>query len=147
MKFMKIAAIGAVLAAGIAHAEGDATDPAAKAREDVMKAIGMNVGTLGKMAKGETPYDAAAADAAKAAIVTAADGIAAAFETQGGEDPTSEAKPEIWTNWDEFLKDAAALKTAAEGADVSSAEAIGAALGTIGGTCKDCHTEFRNMKM
>ncbi|MCB6177744.1 cytochrome c [Rhodobacter sp. Har01] len=147
MKFTKLVLVGALLAAGAAFAEGEATDPAAKAREAVMQAVGMNVGTLGKMAKGEMPYDAAAAEAAKAAIVTAAGGIAAAFEAQGGEDPTSEAKPEIWANWDDFLKNADALKVAAEGADVSSAEAIGASMGTLGGACKDCHTDYRNMKM
>lgn len=142
MKFVKIALIGALLA-GAAYAKGDATDPAAKAREDVMKAIGGSLGTLGGMAKGEVPYDAAAAEAAKAALVTAAGGIAAAYETQGGEDPTSEAKPEIWTSWDDFVKKADALTAAATAADVSSAEAIGASLGAIGGTCKDCHSVYR----
>lgn len=143
MKLLKIAAIGAVLAAGAAFAKGDATDPAAKAREDVMKAIGGAMGTLGGMAKGEVPYDAAAAEAAKTALVTAAGGIPVAFEAQGGADPTSEAKPEIWANWDDFAKKATALGAAATAADVSSAEAIGASLGVLGGACKDCHTTYR----
>jgi cytochrome c556 len=146
MKFFKIAAIGAVLAAGAAFAEGDATDPAAMEREKVMKAIGGAMGTLGGMAKGEVAYDAAAAEAAKAALVTAAGGVAAAFETQGGEDATSEAKPEIWTSWEDFVKKSDALTAAATVADVSSAEAIGASLGAIGGACKDCHTTYRVMK-
>ncbi len=143
MKLLKIVAIGAVLAAGVAFAKGDATDPAAKAREDVMKAIGGAMGTLGGMAKGEVAYDAAAAEAAKAAIATAAGGIAVAFETQGGADPTSEAKPEIWANWDDFVKKADALAAAAAAADVSSAETIGASMGALGGACKDCHTAYR----
>ena len=146
MKLARIALVGVLLAAGAAFAEGDATDPAAKAREDVMKAIGGAMGALGGMAKGEMPYDAAGAEAAKAALVTAAGGVAAAFETQGGEDATSEAKPEIWANWDDFVKKADALSAAATAADVSSAEAIGASLGAIGGTCKDCHTAYRVMK-
>ncbi len=143
MKLAKIALVGAFLAAGAAFAAGDATDPAAKAREDVMKAIGGAMGTLGGMAKGEVAYDAAAAEAAKATLVAAAGGIAAAYETQGGADPASEAKPEIWTNWDDFVKKADALTAAATAADVSSAEAIGASLGAIGGTCKDCHSAYR----
>jgi cytochrome c556 len=145
MKLLKIVVLGATLAAGAAYAAGDATDPAAKAREDVMKAIGGAMGTLGGMAKGEVAYDAAAAEAAKAALVAAATGVPAAYETQGGEDPTSEAKPEIWANWDDFVKKADALTAAATAADVSSAEAIGASLGAIGGTCKDCHTTYRIM--
>jgi cytochrome c556 len=146
MKILKIAAIGALLAAGAAFAEGDATDPAAMEREKVMKAIGGAMGTLGGMAKGEVAYDAAAAEAAKAALIAAAGGVPAAFETQGGEDATSEAKPEIWTSWDDFVKKNEALTAAATAADVSSAEAIGASLGTIGGACKDCHTTYRVMK-
>ena len=63
-----------------------ATDPAAMKREAVMKEIGKNMGILGGMAKGEAAYDAAAAEAAKAALVTASATIPTAFETQGGED-------------------------------------------------------------
>ena len=146
MKLLKIAAIGAILAAGAAFAEGDATDPAAMEREKVMKAIGGAMGTLGGMAKGEVAYDAAAAEAAKAALIAAAGNVGAAFETQGGEDPTSEAKPEIWTSWEDFVKRNDALVAAATAADVSSAEAIGASMGAIGGTCKDCHSTYRVMK-
>ena len=43
------------------------------------------------------------------------------------------AKPEIWTNWDDFLKHANALKAGAEAMDVSSAETIGAGMGAF--TC------------
>jgi len=146
MKLLKIAVTGALLAAGAAFAEGDATDPAAVARETVMKAIGGSMGLLGGMAKGEVPYDAAAAEAAKLALVAAAKGVPQAFEAQGGADPTSEAKPEIWTSWEDFVKKADALAAAAEAADVSSAEAIGASLGALGGACKDCHSTYRVMK-
>jgi cytochrome c556 len=146
MKLLKIAAIGAVLAAGAAFAEGEATDANAKMREEVMEEIGGAMGVLGKMAKGETPYDAAAAEAAKAKLVEEAGAIATAFATQGEADAASEAKPEIWTSWDDFLKKSEALTAAATAADVSSAEAIGASMGAIGGTCKDCHTTYRVMK-
>ncbi len=146
MKLVKIVALGAVLAAGAAFAEGERTDPNAKMREEVMEEIGGAMGVLGKMAKGESPYDAAAAEAAKAKIVEEAGAIATEFATQGAADPASEAKPEIWTSWDDFLKKADALKAAASAADVSSAEAIGASMGALGGACKDCHTTYRVMK-
>ena len=146
MKLLKIAAIGAILAAGAAFAEGDATDPAAMQREAVMKEIGKNMGILGAMAKGEAPFDAAAAEAAKAAIVTASGTIHTAFETQGGEDATSEAKPEIWTSWEDFVKKSDALTVVATAADVSSVEAIGVSMGTVGGACTDCHTTYRVKK-
>jgi cytochrome c556 len=146
MKLLKIVLVGAMLTAGVAYAAGDASDPAAKAREDSMKAIGGAMGALGGMAKGEVPYDAAAAEAAKAALIAAAQSVPTAFEMQGGEDATSEAKPEIWTSWEDFVKKSDALTAAATAADVSSAEAIGASLGALGGACKDCHTSYRVMK-
>ncbi|MFN3578225.1 MAG: c-type cytochrome [Tabrizicola sp.] len=146
MKFVKAIVIGAVLTAGAAFAEGDRTDPNAIARSELMKLIGKNTGILGGMAKGEAAYDAAAAEGAKAALVEAAAKIEETFKDQGGADPASEAKPEIWTNWDAFLTKAKALGDAASAMDVASAETIGAGMGALGGTCKACHTDFRVMK-
>jgi cytochrome c556 len=146
MKFVKAAVIGAVLIAGAAFAEGDRTDPNAKARSDLMRVVGKNTGILGDMAGGKAAYDAAAAEGAKAAIIEAAGMIEATFKDQGAADPASEAKPEIWANWDEFLADAKKLGDAAGAMDVASAETIGAGMGALGGACKDCHTEFRVMK-
>lgn len=143
MKFIKAVVIGAVLIAGAAYAKGDRTDPNAKARSDLMRDIGKNIGVLGDIAGGKATYDAAAAEAAKAALIADAAAIETAFKDQGAADPASEAKPEIWTNWDEFLADAKKLGDAATAMDVASAETIGAGMGALGGACKDCHTEFR----
>ena len=145
MKFVKAIMIGAVVIAGAAYAKGDRTDPNAKARSDLMRVVGKNTGILGDMAGGKAAYDAAAAEAAKAALVEAAGQIEVAFKDQGAADPASEAKPEIWTKWDDFLADAKMLGDAAGAMDVSSAETIGAGMGALGGACKDCHTEFRVM--
>lgn len=111
-----------------------------------MKTIGKNTGILGDMAGGKAAYDAAGAEGAKAAIVEAAGKIEATFKDQGGADPASEVKPEIWANWAEFLEHAKELGDAAGAMDVASAETIGAGMGALGGACKDCHTEFRVMK-
>lgn len=146
MKFVKAAVIGAILTAGAAFAEGERTDPNAIARSDLMKTIGKNTGILGDMAGGKAAYDAAAAEGAKAAIIEAAAKIEETFKEQGAADPASEAKPEIWAEWDDFLVDAKALSDAATAMDVASAETIGAGMGALGGACKDCHTEFRVMK-
>lgn len=146
MKFVKVMMVGAILAAGAAFAEGDRTDPNAKARSDLMRTIGKNTGILGDMAGGKAAYDAAAAEGAKAAIIEAAGQIETAFKDQGAADAASEAKPEIWAAWDEFLADAKKLGEAASAMDVASAESIGAGMGALGGACKDCHSEFRVMK-
>jgi cytochrome c556 len=146
MKLIKAFAIGAVLAAGAAFAQEDPTDPNAIARSDLMKTVGMNTGILGNMASGKEPFDAAKAEGAKAALIDASAKIEATFMEQGAADPASEAKPEIWTNWEDFLVKAKALGDAAGAVDVASAETIGAGMGAIGGTCKDCHTTYRVMK-
>lgn len=146
MKFAKALMIGAIVAAGAAFAEGDRTDPNALARSDLMKMQGMNIGLLGKMAKGEEPYDAAKAEAAKATLIETSGKIEATFKDQGAADPASEAKPEIWANWDDFLVKAKALGDAVAAMDVASAESIGAGMGAIGGACTECHKAYRVMK-
>jgi len=146
MKFVKAFAVGALLAAGAAYAQEDPTDPNAVARSDLMKIVGQNTGILGNMASGKEPFDAAKAEGAKAALVEAAGKIEETFAEQGGADPASEAKPEIWANWDDFLVKAKALGDAAGAVDVASVETIGAGMGGIGGTCRDCHTTYRVMK-
>jgi cytochrome c556 len=146
MNMIKVFALGAVLAAGAAYAEEERTDPNAIAREELMEMVGKNTGVLGDMAGGKTAFDAAAAEAAKAALVEAFGKVEATFKEQGGPDPVDEAKPEIWANWDDFLKKASAAADAAGALDVASAESIGAGMGALGGACKDCHTTYRIMK-
>ncbi|NGQ90187.1 cytochrome c [Rhodobacter sp. HX-7-19] len=137
----KALALGLALVAGVAMA-AEATDPTVKARQELMDVIGMNTGILGKMAGGETPFDAAAAEGAKAAIAGAAAEIAAKFEPQAA-DPKSTAKEDIWANWDDFVKKGDALKAAAEAMDATTLEGVQAGMGAIGGSCKDCHSTYR----
>ncbi len=143
MKFsLKVVLITAALAATAVYA-ADRTDPNAIARSEAMRAIGGAMKTLGGMAEGKVDFDAAAAGAAKDAMMAAATSIPTNFMTQGETDPESKAKPEIWTSWDDFAADAATMAAAVTALDVTSAESIGAGMGALGGACKDCHTEFR----
>lgn len=147
MKFVKIVALGAVLAAGAVYAQDvEPTDPNVIARQDLMKVIGKNIGIIADMAGGKAAFDATAAEAAKAALIEAAAGIEAAFMEPGGADPASESRPEIWTNWEDFLAKATKLGEAATALDVASAATLGAGMGAVGGACKDCHTTYRVMK-
>ncbi len=146
MNFAKLVAAGAIMAAGVAYAEVERSDPMAIERGALMKTVGKNTGILGNMAGGKAAYDAAAAEAAKAALIEASAKIEATFKDAGAADPASEAKPEIWTSWDDFLMKAGALNAAATALDVASAESIGAGMGAVGGACKDCHTTYRAMK-
>lgn len=137
----KTIAAGLILIAGAAIAS-EAADPNVKARQEVMETLGKNMKILGDIAGGKAAYDAAAAEAAKAAIIAAASEASAKFEPQAT-DPKSEAKPEIWSNWDDFLAKDKALVDAATAWDVSSPETIGAGMGAVGGACKACHTAYR----
>lgn len=143
---MKIAAksviIALVLSAGVAVAQEDATDPTVKAWEDLMKTQAGAAKTLGDMAGDKAAFDAAAAEAAKATLIQTSAEISAKFETQAS-DPASTAKPEIWTNWDDFVAKANALATAAAALDASSIDGVKAGMGAVGGACGDCHKTYR----
>lgn len=59
----------------------------------------------------------------------------------------SEALPVIWENWDAFIAivddGRIAAQAAIEAAEVGDAAAYDAALRTLGGTCGQCHQQFR----
>lgn len=146
MKFLSKTLIAglAIAAATVALAEGEPTDPNVQAWEALMKKNGAAVKVLGDMAGGKAAFDAAAAEAAKADLIADAAAIPDTFKATST-DPASEAKPEIWTNWDDFVAKAGALNAAATALDVSSVDTIKAGMGAIGGACKDCHTTYRVM--
>ena len=142
MKFLTKSMIaGLVLTAGTAFAASDTVEM----WETTMTQQGGAVKTLSEMAKGAAPYDAAAAEAAKATLIETSAKIPTIFATPV-DDPESEAKPEIWTNWDDFVVKATALQTAAAAIDVSSAETIQAGLGAVGASCGGCHELYRVKK-
>ncbi len=143
MKFSaKTLIVGLVLVAGVALAETAATDANVIARQDLMKSFGGAAKTLGGMAGGEVAFDAAAAEAAKAVLIAGSAEIAAKFEVNAA-DPGSEAKPDVWTNWDDFALKAKGLNDAATALDASTVEGVQAGMGAIGGACKACHTAYR----
>lgn len=132
---------GILLIAGAAFA-ADATDPNVIERQALMKTVGQNTKILGDMAGGKADFDATKAADAKAALIAASAEIGAKFETEAT-DASAESKPEVWTNWDDFVKKGMALNAAATAMDTTSAATIGAGMGAIGGSCKDCHSTYR----
>lgn len=138
----KVVIISLVLSAGVALAKDGVNDPIVKARMDLMGINGKSAKTLGEMAGDKADFDASAAEAAKAALIAAAAEIPAKFE-QEADDPVSEARPEIWMNWDGFVEKSKALEDAANALDVSSLDSLKAGMGAVGGACKSCHTDFK----
>ncbi len=134
---------GTLILAGAAFAKEGVQDPAVKARMDLMGVIAANTKVLGEMAGGKVAFNAQAAATARANLTAAAAGIPAKFEPQAT-DPVSDAKPDIWTNWDDFLTKSETLLAQAEALDATSLEGVQAGMGGIGGSCKACHSAYKN---
>jgi cytochrome c556 len=126
-------------------AQAETSNPDVKARQDLMGMIAANTKILGEMAAGKVAFDATAAGAAKTALAAAAAEIPAKFEVNV-DDPDSEVKANIWTDWAGYTAKAKSLEDAATAIDVASLEGVQAGLGAIGGACKDCHTNYRAKK-
>ena len=135
--------VGALVLAGAAFAKDGVQDPAVKARMELMGAIAANTKVLGQMAGGEAAFNADAAATAKANLAAAAAQIPAKFELQAT-DPVSDAKPDVWTNWADFVTKAETLLAQAEALDTTSLESVQAGMGGIGGACKACHSVYKN---
>lgn len=143
MKFAsKTFVAGLILVGSVAFAEVVATDPDVIARKDLMRSNGASIKTLSAMASGDAAFDAAAAGVAKAQLVANAADIPVKFKNNAV-DPASAAKPDVWTNWDDFVAKAGDLGTAAAALDTSSLDALKAGVGAVGGACKACHSTYK----
>ncbi|CUH76927.1 c-type cytochrome [Tropicibacter naphthalenivorans] len=140
----------AVLMAGLATAATAQDLPAeVKARQGQFRIMALNLGVLGGIAKGAIEYDAATASAAADSLV----GVSMVHQPtlfKEGTDSMSvdgtRAMPEIWDNMDDFGTKWEAYKTAAAEMQTAAAtgkDAIGPALGKLGGSCKGCHDTYR----
>jgi len=146
LAFCTIGATFLALSTAFAH---DGATGVIKERMDLMKIIGKNTKMIAPMATGGADLDLKAVGASAAAISEAAKQAASKFP-EGSLSEQSEAKPNIWTDWEKFsglieslAADSAALATAASNGDDA---AILPAFGKMTGNCKTCHTEFRQKK-
>ncbi|MEC3860974.1 cytochrome c [Mesobacterium sp. TK19101] len=120
-----------------------------QARQGEMRILGMNLGILGGMAKGEVPYTVEAASAAANSIVGVTMIHQATLFPAGSDEMGADgtrAKAEIWDKMDDYMAKWDALGAAAAEMQTAAAtgqEAIGPALGKIGGACKSCHEAYR----
>jgi cytochrome c556 len=123
--------------------------PPVEARQGQFQLMALNIGVLGNMARGNTPYDAGAAQIAANNLV-AMSTIDQSFHWPEGTDNVSlvgtRALPEIWDNLPDVIAKWQAFGTAAEGlaavAD-DGLEPMQAALGPVGASCGACHDAYR----
>lgn len=142
---LTVAAIGTAPSA-LSHLVKE--EPMQAYRQSYFTLLAMNFGPITAMLKGEMPWDEAkmmafAEDFASVANVD----VARAFGP-GTDKGKTRAKPEIWSNTDDFLEKYAALQMAADGllvaAKTGNKATIGAAVKKTGGTCKSCHDEYKS---
>ncbi|UTH72961.1 cytochrome c [Chromobacterium sp. IIBBL 290-4] len=140
---MKNILIGACLAAFAAHAF--AADPISQ-RKEVFKQYKPVVGAMGKMVKGDTPYN----KEEFAKLAGKLDELSQQpwqYFTPGSDAGKTDAKPEIWSkpaDWQKAVDNhkaaTAKLKQAAQTGDLA---AIKKQFADTSQTCKACHQSFR----
>ena len=140
--------IAAALTALPALAQFAKPEDAIKYRKSSFFVMGQHFGRIGAMAQGRVPFDAKAA-ADNAAVVEFMSKLPwTAFGEGTDQGGNTKAKPEVWSDNAKF-KDAAD-KMQAEVVKLSAAAKTGklddlkAAVSATGGTCKNCHDNFRN---
>ena len=118
---------------------------AVKARTQAMSEISDNMRLLGSMLKGQMDFDLDIAKLAIHNIANLAAKTPVLFELEAI-DPHAEAKPEIWSNYEDFVDKALALETVAIDAGDSLIDQGGLkdVVMSLGKTCKSCHSLYRN---
>ena len=118
---------------------------AVKARTKAMSEISDNMRVLGLMLKGQVDFDLVSAKSAIQNIEKLAAKTPTLFEIEAV-DPHAEAKPEIWSNYEDFVEKALTLQTVATAASRSlvSEEGLKDVIMSMGKTCKSCHSLYRN---
>lgn len=137
--------LGAALSAATASAllaNPLVRNPEVKARIDAMESFRTHMKVLSNMAKGTLDYNPRQAAEAAAGVQAAAIVVTPLF-TPEAQDPASNAKPGIWTNFADFTAKAEALVQAAAAIDAGSVEGVRASVERVGVTCKSCHDDYK----
>ena len=146
-RLMMAAAAVATLATALpAAAQFQKPEDAIKYRKGAFTVMANHFGRIGAMANGRVPYDARAAQV-NAELVNTLAALPWAGFIDGTATGDTRAKPEIWTEADKFKAGAqkmqeeiAKLNVAAKAGNL---DALKAAFGEAGKTCKACHDSYR----
>jgi len=148
MKVLASVAAGALVASLSvpALAQFQRPDDAVKYRKAAFTVMGSHFSRIGAMANGRVPFDATAA-ANSAAIVETMSALPWEGFLAGTDKGDTRAKPEIWAEEVKFKEGAEKLQV--ETAKLSAAaktgnlDAVKAAFGAVGQSCKACHDVYR----
>jgi cytochrome c556 len=141
------AVIAGLVTALPAAAQFQKPEDAIKYRQSAFTVMANHLGRVGAMAQGRVPFDAKVAAENTAIVVAMSTLPFTAFGPNTDMGLPNRAKPEIWRESAKFK--AAADKMAEEvkkldaAARAGSLDAVKAAMGAVGGSCKACHDDFR----
>ena len=135
-----------LLISGLALAHSGATG-IVKERMDAMGEIAKSMKIIAKMVKGESSFDAEQSRLAAKTIETHSREVLNLFP-EGSIHGPSEARPEIWTDWETFSQIAKEMETSAStiAENASSLNAIKPHFIALSKTCSSCHEKFRLKK-
>jgi len=132
---------GALLSGSLLAADSSSKD-VIDYRQDVMKTLEEQSSILGEMASGVVPSDNMNTDMQILALAASTGLKAFTPKVPGGK-----AKPEVWSNWDDFSKKMNDFaQKAADGAKAAQAQGSDAAMTAlvdIANGCKGCHDQYR----
>ena len=132
---------------GAALAHSGVKDKDVMARMKLMSSMADNMKVIGMMLKQKMPFEQDKAIIALKEISRLATKTPDAFK-KNATDPKSEAKPNIWAEFDKFTNISMKLATDADGlaASFQSFENLKPALRQLSQSCKNCHTSYREKK-
>ncbi len=148
MKFLAslVLAAATVMLSAPASAQFAKPEDAIKYRQSSLSVMGTHFGRVAAMANGRIPFNAEAA-ASNAAIAESMSKLPWAGFVAGSDSGNTKAKGEIWSDGakfktasDNMMAEMSKLAAVAKGGNI---DAIKAAVGATGGTCKACHDAFR----
>lgn len=147
-RFVKLAvcALSIAFSLTVVYAQND--EAFIEYRQKVMQGISANMGAIGGILKNKLPYGSHIATHASE-INMLSKLVEAAFKKEITAGKT-DAKPEIWQDWQKFAgavqalsQESTKLATMASGTDMA---AISEQVKALGKACGDCHKPFRKPK-
>lgn len=143
------AAVGALYLSSFGAQAHEGATGVVKERMELMKSIGTNTKTIAPIAMGSMDMDLKAVEEGAEAIAEAAKKALTKYP-EGSKDAITEAKENVWTDWQKFeelMNDLSSnadtlAKLAREGEEFELTDAFT----KIATTCKKCHMEFRAKK-
>jgi cytochrome c556 len=134
----------AVLAVSVAGIANGAVDPI-KARQTLMRSNGPGLKSVFQMLQGDAPFDPAAAEKAMQKLADDAAVLPTLFPP--GSDVGSNARPLIWSEFDQFTALYAKLQSDAQAGAAAAAandlESLRVAFAGVDQDCGACHEKYR----